>query len=96
MVEESEEVQSQEIELEAEKDSGPSQSDVTADVTDSSSSQEKSAPDTEATLSQRGVTSDPEDAPALSGVTATEPRPGADPEEADAPQESTSVPAETK
>lgn len=72
MVEESEEVQSQETELETEEEAMPAQADIVPDkTTDASSSQETSASETETTPNQTGASSSPEATPADSEITGT-------------------------
>lgn len=71
MVEESEEVQSQETELETEEEAMPAQADVVPDkATDASSSQETSASETETTPNQT-ASSSPEAIPAESEIPGT-------------------------
>lgn len=94
MVEESEEVQSQETELETEEEAVPAQADVVPDkATDASSSQETSASETETTPNQT-ASSSPEAIPAESEI------PGTGrvtvPAENNAPHDVTSTPGETE
>ncbi|XP_012584001.1 PREDICTED: intron-binding protein aquarius [Condylura cristata] len=96
MVEESEEVQSQEIEMEAEEEVMPVQADLKPSLADASSSQETSASETESTPSQAGASSTPEAASTLSNVTTSETGLVAATEEAKTPQDTTSAPAEPK
>uniref|UniRef100_A0A8C7BAA7 RNA helicase aquarius n=1 Tax=Neovison vison TaxID=452646 RepID=A0A8C7BAA7_NEOVI len=102
MVEEGEEVQSQETELETEEEANPAQTDLSG-LTDATSSQESSASLNEITCSQiessrtqTGARCNPEATPAASDVTAAAAGPIAVPAEAHAPQDVTPAPQETK
>lgn len=95
MVEESEEVQSQETELETEEEAMPAQADIVPDeATDASSSQETSASETETTSNQTGASSSPEAIPAESEITGT--GPVTVPAENNTPHDVTSTPGETE
>uniref|UniRef100_A0A9L0T8A2 RNA helicase aquarius n=1 Tax=Equus caballus TaxID=9796 RepID=A0A9L0T8A2_HORSE len=102
MVEEGEEIQSQETELETEEEAMPVQADVPS-LTDAGSSQEASASQTETTPSQTettpdqtGAGSNPETLSPPSESTATMVGPEAAAAEADTPQDTTSAAEETK
>lgn len=95
MVEEGEEVQSQETELETEEEGIPPQADIPS-LTDASSSQETLASQTEPTPDQTGASSNPEAISTLSEITAALSGPEAVPSEADTHQEATSAPEGTK
>ncbi|XP_008569568.1 PREDICTED: intron-binding protein aquarius [Galeopterus variegatus] len=96
MVEEGEEIQSQETELEIEEEVMPAQADIIPSPTDSSSSQETLASQTDTTPNQTGASSNSEAIPAQSEITATVTGPVTVPAEAVTPQDDTSTPAETK
>lgn len=95
MVEEGEEVQSQETELETEEEANPAQADLSS-LTDATSSQESSASQTESTPNQTGASSSPEAIPTTSDITATVAGPVTVPAEANASQAVTPAPEETK
>lgn len=102
MVEEGEEIQSQETELETEEEAMPVQTDVPS-LTDAGSSQEASASQTETTPSQTettpdqtGAGSNPETLSPPSESTATMVGPEAVAAEADTPQDTTSAAEKTK
>ena len=95
MVEESEEVQSQETELETEEEAMSAQADIVPDeATDASSSQETSASETETTPNQTGASSSPEAIPAESEITGT--GPVTVPSENNTPHDVKSTPGETE
>ena len=103
MVEEGEEVQSQDTELETEEEAMPAPADIMPTLMDASSSQEASASqteptsnETETTSSQTGADSNPEATPAESKITATAAGPVATPAENNTPPDATSAPGETK
>ena len=96
MVEEGEEVQSQETELETEEEATPAQVDIVPSLTDASSSQETSASQTETIPNHTGASSSSEAIPTVSEITATVAEPVAVPVENNTPQDATSAPRETK
>ncbi|XP_026939609.1 RNA helicase aquarius isoform X3 [Lagenorhynchus albirostris] len=96
MLEEGEEVQSQETELETEEEATPAQADIVPSLTDTSSSQETSASQTETIPSHTGDSSSSEAIPTESEITATVAEPVAVPVENNTPQDATSAPRETK
>ncbi|XP_019790804.2 RNA helicase aquarius isoform X4 [Tursiops truncatus] len=96
MLEEGEEVQSQETELETEEEATPAQADIVPSLTDASSSQETSASQTETIPSHTGDSSSSGAIPTESEITATVAEPVAVPAENNTPQDATSAPRETK
>ncbi|KAB0406793.1 hypothetical protein E2I00_014852, partial [Balaenoptera physalus] len=96
MVEEGEEVQSQETELETEEEATPAQADIVPSLTDASSSQETSASQTETIPNHTGASSSSEAIPTESEITATVAEPVAVPAENNTPQDATCAPRETK
>ncbi|ELW71376.1 Intron-binding protein aquarius [Tupaia chinensis] len=103
MVEESEEVQSQETEMETEEEATAAEVDITPSLTDCGSRQETTASQTETTpdqigttLDQTGASSSPEAVPVLSEITSTMAEPVTALASASSPQDATSAPAETK
>lgn len=95
MVEEGEEVQSQETELETEEEGMPTQADIPS-VTDASFSQEPLASQTETTPSHTGASSSPEAISAVSEITGAASGPEAVPPEAGTHQDTTPAPEATK
>ncbi|XP_023370052.1 intron-binding protein aquarius [Otolemur garnettii] len=103
MVEESEDVPNQEMELETEEEAMAAQADVIPSPTDTSSSQETPAfqsdttpSHTEATTNQTGAGSNADTIPALPEFTETVSEPVTEPAEADTSQDATAAPADTK
>lgn len=95
MVEEGEEVQSQETEMEAEEETGSVQANLTPSPTDASLSQETPASQPDCSNQTEAASSHTEDTSALCDIaTAAEPASAA--AEAATPQDGPSVPAETK